>query len=185
MDVGAASLGELSRPPDHRGAIAAAVHREHDDARAVLHALFPSGPVFVMPEVSVGNDQAKLRFGKRHKRAEQTDGVRLSRDDLLDPALVPEHPSVFQLDAALSRLGRLIVGAGRTNDLVLAHPRFGDFVREEWIPASRRREIERRFISWDDRALTDAGGALSSEPSPYLVSHFGAHRARGRDPGPL
>ena len=81
----------------------------------------------------------------------------LSRDDLLDPTLVPERPSVSQLDAALSRLGRLIVGAGRTTDLVLAHPRFGDFIREEWIPTSRRRETEQRFISWGDRVLTSAG----------------------------
>lgn len=102
----------------------------------------------------------------------------LSRDDLLDTTLVPERPSVFQLDAALSRLGRLIVGAGRTNDLILSHPRFADFIREEWIPASRRRETEQRFISWGDRALASVGSALSPGPSPYLISHFGAHLER-------
>ncbi len=98
----------------------------------------------------------------------------LSRDDLLNPTLVPERPGVFRLDAALTRLGRLIVGAGRTNDLVLSHPRFGDFIREEWIPASRRREVEQRFTSWGERALTTSPASVS----PYLISNLGAHLER-------
>jgi hypothetical protein len=106
----------------------------------------------------------------------------LSRDDLLAPDLVPERPSVLQLDAALSRLSRLIVGQGRENDIVLAHPRLSDFFREEWVPPSRRRDVENRFVAWGE---STAGGARLENapapfapPSPYLVSHFGAHLER-------
>lgn len=102
----------------------------------------------------------------------------LSRDDLIDPTLLPESPTLLQLDAALSHLGRLTVGAGRTNDLVLSHPRFGEFIRDEWIPSSRRADIERRFVHWGERALENATAKTFPAPSSYLISHLGAHLER-------
>lgn len=101
----------------------------------------------------------------------------LSRDDLLDSTLVPECPGLLQLDAALTQLGRLIVTVGEKNEVVLAHPRFGDFVREEWIPTARRSEVEQRYLAWGERSLR-TGMPASVRPSAYVIKHFGAHLER-------
>lgn len=102
----------------------------------------------------------------------------LSRDDLLDPALMGARPTLFELDGALEKLSRWIVGHGRRNDLILSHPLFADYLREEWMPVSRVQQVEAQFVGWGEAGLR----TLESEPdgnlSPYLIANLGAHFIR-------
>src|SRR6516162_2022644 len=51
---------------NERGAIGFTFNGEHDDARPVLLSLFQPGPMFVVPEIRIGDDEARLRIGYRH-----------------------------------------------------------------------------------------------------------------------
>jgi hypothetical protein len=44
-----------------------ALDREHDHARAILASFFPSGFVFVVPQIGIGDDKARLRRRDRHR----------------------------------------------------------------------------------------------------------------------
>jgi hypothetical protein len=52
-------------------AVCLAFHGQDDDGRPILLTLFPTGSVLVMPEIGIGDDEARLRVGDRH--AAQTD----------------------------------------------------------------------------------------------------------------
>lgn len=57
------------RDRQHRhddGAVRFALDGQDDDARPVLLSLFPSSLVLVVPEIGIGNHQARLRVGDRH-----------------------------------------------------------------------------------------------------------------------
>lgn len=106
----------------------------------------------------------------------------LSRDDLLDPSLVGLNSNVLALDKALDALSRWVVGRGRTNDLVLSHPRFADYLREEWMGASQVSMVESQILAWGSTRLA----ALEVDPnqhlSPYLIANLGAHFERAGFP---
>lgn len=99
----------------------------------------------------------------------------LSRDDLLDPALMGTRPSLFALDGALEKLSRWIVGHGRRNDLILSHPRFADYIREEWMPVSQAQQVEAQFVAWGEAGLKTLASQPDRNLSPYLVANLGAH----------
>jgi hypothetical protein len=52
---------------DDGGAVGFALDRENDHARPVFLSLFPSGLVLVVPEIGIGDDEARLRVGDRHE----------------------------------------------------------------------------------------------------------------------
>jgi hypothetical protein len=101
-------------------------------------------------------------------------------DDVLQLLGNKERLSILEFDAAISRLARLLVGDGRFEGLAISHPRFADYIREEWMPKAKRTEVEARFIEWGIRALQEVGsdGSHSNKMPPYLIRNLGAHLER-------
>lgn len=103
----------------------------------------------------------------------------LSKDDLLDYVRTSSSPTLFEFDRVLKSLERWIAGRGRTNDLVLSHPRFADYIREEWMGTTMVAITEAKIIAWGQTHLDALDGSEVGKIPAYLIANFGAHLERG------
>lgn len=104
----------------------------------------------------------------------------LPADDLI--GLLPAGVDLSRQDlrACLEPLARFVIGDGREQGYVLAHPRFGDHLREETLTRSERAAAEARLLDWGWRVLASLndGTLTPAQAPPYAVRHFGAHLHR-------
>jgi len=91
-------------------------------------------------------------------------------------------PMTFRIENALFPLRRFIVGTGRDSDkpargYVLSHPKFGEFLRNEYFDSEGVEQTRRAIADWGRhivRQLKD--GELASDKAPsYLLQYLGQH----------
>lgn len=102
----------------------------------------------------------------------------LRTDDLLE--LVPETGlDSWTLVEALRPLARFVLGDGREQGFVLAHPLLADYFFNR-LPAREQRQWEERFLAWGGSVLDrlNRGELASGEAPAYVVQYFGAHLDR-------
>jgi ribosomal protein L17 len=109
--------------------------------------------------------------------------------DLLSGALAPLSKNelvalsgmhTVNLEKALSKLARLIVGDGEQRGYVFSHPRLAQYFWEDKLTESQRRALDQKFLDWGFAVLDQLNnGKLSPEQvPPYLVRALGSHLAR-------
>ncbi|MCA9964523.1 MAG: hypothetical protein KC423_09775 [Anaerolineales bacterium] len=94
------------------------------------------------------------------------------------PASVARNKRALQKAAAPLR--RFIVGDGEQQGYVLAHPKLGDYFREEFLDVAERAEWEQRFIGWGQTTITALQAAEKADydgVSRYLLQYYGRHLA--------
>ncbi|MCA9994460.1 MAG: hypothetical protein KDE56_01860 [Anaerolineales bacterium] len=82
------------------------------------------------------------------------------------------------LQKAAEPLRRFIVGDGEQQGYVLAHPKLGDYFREEFLDVTERAEWEQQFIGWGQATLTTLQTAKRPDydgVSRYLLQYYGRH----------
>jgi hypothetical protein len=109
--------------------------------------------------------------------------------DLLSGALAPLSKNelvalsgmhTVNLEKALSKLARFIVGDGEQRGYVFSHPRLAQYFWEDKLTESQRRALDQKFLDWGFAVLDQLyNGRLSPEQvPPYLVRALGSHLAR-------
>jgi hypothetical protein len=109
--------------------------------------------------------------------------------DLLSGALAPLSKNelvalsgmhTVNLEKALSKLARLIVGDGEQRGYVFSHPRLAQYFWEDKLTEAQRGALDQKFLDWGFAVLDQLNnGKLSPEQvSPYLVRALGSHLAR-------
>ena len=108
----------------------------------------------------------------------------LTTDDLNDVARrahgIPPPP---RLADALHPLRRLVIGTGKSvpdgevGGYVLTHPRFGDFLRNEYLDTAVVAKTQEAFLQWgrDTVRGLNEGNIPPEKVPPYLVQHFSDH----------
>jgi hypothetical protein len=77
----------------------------------------------------------------------------LTRADLL--TLTRDVPlDSFLLEETLAILQRFVIGDGRQQGYVFAHPRLGNYFYEERLEREERQDTEHRFLAWGQETLT-------------------------------
>lgn len=104
----------------------------------------------------------------------------LLADELLTLLLPDLRLSRRDLLAAFKPLGRFVVGDGTAQGWILAHPRFGGYLRDEALHPEERDDIDGRFLAWGERVVRAlAAGTLAPADVPaYLLRHLGGHLER-------
>ena len=66
--IGRTSMRDRQNHNDRR-VIRRTLDRQHDHARTILAPFFPTRFVLMMPQIGIGNDEARFRRGYRHAPA--------------------------------------------------------------------------------------------------------------------
>lgn len=108
----------------------------------------------------------------------------LSGDDVI--TLLPDEtqPGRITLRRALAPLRRFIIGDGQTAGYALAHPRLGDYFREQFFEAREVKAWRQAFVDWVRRAVEErrAAGDGGAPLSPYLLQYTARHLALAGEP---
>lgn len=107
----------------------------------------------------------------------------LRQADLL--RLAPEEPGLetFALEDTLRPLERYVVGDGRSQGYVFAHPKLGQYFYERLVPAERAK-WDQRFLAWGREVLAalENGEPTSAQVPMYLLQYLGVHIERAGAP---
>lgn len=105
----------------------------------------------------------------------------LTRQDLINELTTEDDGiNTLNLGRHLAPLERFVVGDGKTQGYVLAHPK----LREFFYTSMRRAERagwEHRFLDWGGRVLNslESGRMLPSNVPGYIVQYYGVHLENG------
>lgn len=99
----------------------------------------------------------------------------LNRDDLL--RLAPELRDIHGLREAIAPLSRFVIGDGIEQGYVLWHSLLRDYLREQEMTESQRRERDERFLVWGQEAIEglSANRIQPKDISQYLLRYYGSH----------
>jgi hypothetical protein len=88
----------------------------------------------------------------------------------------------FRTELALFPLRRFIIGTGRRSrakdaGYVLSHPKFGEFLREEYFDRARIRQVQECFAKWGHARLRQVNRRPCEAPMmpEYLLQYLGQH----------
>ncbi len=110
----------------------------------------------------------------------------LTQEDLL--ALADEKADLdpWTLEEALRPIERFVVG-NREQGYILAHPKLGEYFRDEVLGTRAVRRIEGRFITWGLKVLSqlEAGDLPVEEVPQYPLHHLSVHLVQANRWGDL
>ncbi len=96
----------------------------------------------------------------------------LTEEDLLTLADENADLDPRTLEEALRAIERLVVG-DREQGYILAHPKLGEYFRDEVLGAQVVRRIKTRFLRWGEEVLTALEeGRLAPKDAPAYVMHY-------------
>ncbi|GEM_PF-2685936 len=103
----------------------------------------------------------------------------LTQEDLLALANEKADLDPWTLEEALRPVERFVVG-NREQGYILAHPKLGEYFRDEVLGERAVRRIEGRFIAWSLDVLSqlEAGGLAVKDVPPYPLHYLSVHLAQ-------
>jgi hypothetical protein len=97
-----------------------------------------------------------------------------------------------RLDTYLRPIRRFLIGVdhpdgGTEMGIILSHPKFGIFLKEEYLDREGVEDAQLAFIAWGSSVLLELSQGLrsTSEVPQYLLQYFGQHLREGNAPSGL